>query len=204
MPLHSADHWPKYNRGQQTRDLRELCLRVIELAGPGEGRLAIDLGAGLGRETAALLAAGWHVIAVDGSPGTDAAIQDTVGDHTPGTLDVRECRFEDLEQLPPCDLVYSGYSLPYLHSDAFGEFWRLITRSIVPGGWLAVNLFGENDSWAADPHMTFLGRNEMASLLDDFTLEHFHEEDSEGPAFSGPKHWHIFDVIGQKKKASAC
>jgi trans-aconitate methyltransferase len=157
------------------------------------------LGAGLGRETAALLAAGWRVLAVDASPGAEAAIRSTVGAHPAGMLDVKESRFEDLGQMPPCNLVYSGYSLPYLHRDAFPAFWESLTSSIVPGGWLAVNLFGVNDSWASDPAMTFLDESEVASLLDDFEVVHFHEQDSDGEAFSGPKHWHIFDVIGQKK-----
>jgi SAM-dependent methyltransferase len=198
-PLHDIDHWPQYNAAQGNRRVRDLCVRVIDLAGPGEDRPALDVGAGLGRETSALIAAGWKVLAIDASPGSEELIRATVGNAAAQYLDVRRARFEDLEQLPRCSLAYAGYSLPYLSPEAFPAFWRLLTASIEPGGWLAVNLFGVNDSWAGTPDMTFLERDELASLLDDFDIVHFHEEDSDGEAFSGTKHWHIFDVIGRKQ-----
>lgn len=41
---------------------------LVQWAGPGDGRAALDLAAGDGRGAAALLAAGWQVTAVDSSP----------------------------------------------------------------------------------------------------------------------------------------
>lgn len=174
-------------------------MRAIEVAGPGRGRPALDVGAGLGRETGALIAAGWKVLAIDASPGSAELIRATVGEVAAQKLDVRQARFEDIEQLPRCSLAYAGYSLPYLSGEAFPAFWRMLTASVEPGGWLAVNLFGVNDSWAGNPDMTFLERDELAALFSDFDIVHFHEEDSDGEAFSGTKHWHIFDVIGRKQ-----
>lgn len=66
-PRHTAEYWLKYNSNQDSRKLRELYLQASELAGHEEGRLALDIGAGMGRETAAMIARGWHVLAVDQS-----------------------------------------------------------------------------------------------------------------------------------------
>jgi hypothetical protein len=64
-----------------------------------------------------------------------------------------------------------------------------------PGGRLAVDLFGPHDSWAGDQAMTFLGEAAVHTLFDGLEIEHWHEEDAPGMAYSGPKHWHVFEVI---------
>ncbi|MBB2945241.1 trans-aconitate methyltransferase [Actinoplanes lutulentus] len=108
-------HWALYNSRQSTRPIRELCRQAMALTGPGAGRTAVDLGCGAGRETAALLAAGWRVVAHDSEPGTQLRISRTVGG-THERLRVRVCGFEDLSELPPADLIYAGYSLPHQSS----------------------------------------------------------------------------------------
>ena len=37
-----TDDWGEYNDAQVGREPRELCLRAIELAGPGEGRVGLQ------------------------------------------------------------------------------------------------------------------------------------------------------------------
>ncbi|BBH65886.1 methyltransferase [Actinoplanes sp. OR16] len=208
-------HWAAYNSRQFGRPVRELCLRAMALADrpsdadagslrPAAGtehrsageRVAVDLGCGAGRETAALLSEGWSVLAHDSEPDTEARILRTVGGiHS--ALTVRVCAFEELSPLPDADLVYAGYSLPFQTRTSFDRTWSLIRAALRPGARLAVNVFGERDSWAADPAMTFLPENELRTLLDGLEIEHWHEEDAPGPAFSGPKHWHVFDVIAR-------
>ncbi|MFD0327696.1 hypothetical protein ACFQZC_04355 [Streptacidiphilus monticola] len=53
----------------QGRPVRPLCRRALDLAGPGDGRLALDLGCGRGVEASAMLAEGWRVWALDRAPG---------------------------------------------------------------------------------------------------------------------------------------
>jgi hypothetical protein len=43
--------------------------------------------------------------------------------------------------------------------------------------------------------MTFLDRPTVDRLLAGLTVEMLDEEDADGHAFSGPKHWHVFHVI---------
>ncbi|MBO3740089.1 class I SAM-dependent methyltransferase [Actinoplanes flavus] len=192
--MRDDDHWARYNAHQGDRPIREQCARVMSLAGPGAGRTAADLGCGAGLETAALLAAGWRVVAVDGEPGTPARLSRAAGDRQ-AMVTVRTTRFQDLSELPPTDLIYAGYSLPFQTRSSFDPLWTVLRASLRPGGRIAVDLFGDHDSWAGDPDMTFLTEAEARGLFDGLVIEHWHERDEPGTAFSGPKHWHVFEVI---------
>ena len=64
-----AQDWSRYNETQVDRpEARELARKVLELAGPGAGRRAVDLGGGAGVETQAILRHGWDVLAIDYDP----------------------------------------------------------------------------------------------------------------------------------------
>jgi trans-aconitate methyltransferase len=194
---HDDAHWATYNARQRHRPVRALLVELIELAGPGNGRTAIDLGCGAGLETRALLDAGWRVLAIDGEPGTLDRLLRTIGGVHPGlTTDVRH--FDELTELPLADLLYAGYSLPYQEPDQFHRTWTVIRSALRPGGWLAANVFGERDTWAGDHGMTFLSAADARALADGLEIVTWREEDDDGPAFSGPKHWHVFDLLARR------
>ncbi|WP_243420800.1 hypothetical protein [Micromonospora globispora] len=46
--------------------------------------------------------------------------------------------------------------------------------------------------------MTFLSEASARALLEGLDLVSFTERDEEGAAYSGPKHWHVFDVIARR------
>jgi SAM-dependent methyltransferase len=187
-------HWAAYNAGQHDRDIRPLCREILDRAGPGAGRCAVDLGCGAGRETRALLDAGWRVHAFDGEPGVRAALADVDN----GRLTIEVIHFADLTSLPPADLVHAGYSLPYQTPEQFNRLWTRIRSSVRPGGWLAVDLFGERDSWAGADAMTFLSARAARELFDGLEVVSWVELDEDGPAYGGPKHWHVFQVIARR------
>jgi SAM-dependent methyltransferase len=105
--------WQDYNDAQMTRQPRPLTTRIIELAGPGDGRRAIDLGCGSGVETRALVAAGWHVTAVDADPSMPPRLADLVAGGLVETVvaDLRGAA------LPATDLVHGSLSLPFVPRD---------------------------------------------------------------------------------------
>jgi SAM-dependent methyltransferase len=196
-----AERWHAYYAAQVGRATRPVFDEVMALMGPaGEGRLAVDLGCGDGTESVALLSRGWRVLATDKQPEALALLRaKLLSEH----LDRLQTRLAAIESLvvPPCELVYAGYSLPYMPPAHFGGVWAGIDRALRSGGRLAGQLFGDRDSWAVDPAMTFQTREQALALLAPFEVEVFREREEDGSSFRGPKHWHIFDVIARKRAA---
>jgi trans-aconitate methyltransferase len=199
MSLEDTDvDWAAYNDHQVGREVRPQCRNVIAFAGDGAGRVAVDFGCGAGVETRALLEAGWHVHAIDAAPSTGTRVLMT----TAGaglerlTIDVKD--FHDVITLPPMDLFYAGYSLPFVHPDLFPDMWTVIRNSLRPGAWLAADLFGERDAWAGSRNMTFFTEPSARVLFDGLELVRFTEEELDGPSFGGPKRWHLFRSIARQ------
>ncbi|GAA4596926.1 SAM-dependent methyltransferase [Actinoplanes octamycinicus] len=192
-PLHGEGHWADYNAGQGDREVRETFRLAVELAGAGSGRTAVDLGCGAGRETRALLEGGWEVHAYD----SDASMLAAVDRGNP-RLNAHLLSFEQITELPRADLIYAGYSLPYQNRASFDRLWTLVRAALAPGGLLAVDLFGVRDAWAGNSDWTFLTAAEASGLAAGLKVEHWREEDEVGPAFSGPKHWHVFELIARR------
>jgi len=192
--------WPAYNAAQRGRPVRDLCRRVLDLAGPGDGRLALDLGCGAGVETAAMLDAGWRVVALDPAPGTGDLVHAVVGPGDRGRLAVHEAGFADVSSLvrpAAVQLVHASYALPHVPRAVFDDAWRQVRAALSPGGWLAVDLFGDRDSWAGAPDETFLTRAEVGDLLAGLGVVVLDEVEEDGEAFSGPKHWHTYAVVAR-------
>jgi hypothetical protein len=75
--------------------------------------------------------------------------------------------------------------------------WARIRAAVRPGGRFAGELLGERDTWAEMPERTAMTRAEAEALFDGWRVERFEEEENDGEACSGPKHWHLFHVIAQ-------
>jgi hypothetical protein len=191
------DDWEPFYAATSDNPVRALCLEAIRTAGAPHGRLAVDLGAGAGRETAALLAAGWDVLALDGAPGAHLRIEASAPPGHRARLTVAEQSFGSLDRLPQAGLVYAGYALPFQRPDTFARTWSLIRAALEPGALLAVNLFGPRDTWASDPAITTHTMAEARALLDGLEIVALREEEREGHAVSGPKHWHVLDLVAR-------
>lgn len=190
--------WAEYNVSRAVRAVRPLAARVLELAGPGGGRTAVDVGCGAGVEVAALLANGWWVHAVDGDPSVAGHLA-VLAERYPGQLVFRHAEFMAVGDLPPAHLVHSSYALPYAAPEVFPGLWAAIRAAMLPGAWLAVHLFGDRDSATDDGEVaTLLTRDEALALLEGLQVVQFEEEDGVGPSFCGPKHWHVFHVIARR------
>jgi hypothetical protein len=189
--------WEPFYAATARNPVRPLCLEAIEAAGPPDGGLAVDLGAGAGRETAALLEAGWRVLALDGAPGAHLRIESSAPPATRDRLTVAEQSFAALERLPEAGLIYAGYALPFQRAEVFARTWSLIRAALLPGAILAVNLFGPRDTWAGDPEITTHTPQQARLLLDGLQILALREEEREGHAFTGPKHWHVLDVLAR-------
>jgi trans-aconitate methyltransferase len=174
--------------------VRSLCRDVLSRAGRGEGRLALDLGCGAGIETTAMVSEGWRVHAIDSAPGTLERVSHIAGD---GDVTTAVADLAALTELPPSDLIYAGYSLPYVPPSRFPAVWKVIRAALRPGGWIAVNLMGDHDEWAGKEDETSFSATEARALFDGWEMVDFAEEDGRRPSYSGEKHWHFFDVIAR-------
>ena len=159
---------------------------------------AVDLGCGAGRDTLALLAAGWHVHALDAEAEALARLEALVPAAQRDRLRLVQSRFEAAE-LPPVDLVNGSFSLPFCAPAAFPAFWQAITACLRPGGTLSGQLFGDRDTWAATHAMTFHTAAEVEGLLAGWDRLLVDEREWDGmPAVGPAKHWHVFDVVARR------
>lgn len=200
--------WDEYNAAQAGRAPRASLVAALDAAAsprgagtgptPGHPPVAIDLGCGEGIEVTALLEQGWIVHAVDGEP---AALGRLV-ERTPATprerLHVHQLAYSDIDVLPEADLVHASYSLPYCEPAHFPRLWAAVRAALRPGAVLACQLFGPHDDAYGDPAMTFHTADEGHALLDGLEILSWTEEDADGMAYTGPKHWHVFHVVARR------
>jgi len=173
-------------------DPRQTLLEALaRFAAPG---LAVDLGAGTGRDTAELLRRGWRVVAIDHEAEAVERLR-TLG--AGPELEVLQARFEEADW-PPCELVNASFALPFCPPEAFPALWEKIITSIRPGGRFCGQLFGDHDDWAGSG-VVVQTRDELGALLAPFDVEFLDEFDGDGSTAVGTrKHWHVYHLVARK------
>ena len=198
----SRSDWAAYYRqtiGRAPRALFERGMRALSAARMEPGQ-AVEVGFGDGTETVALLRAGWSVLAIDATSQAADVLSPQVPDGSTDRLVIRIASAEMVE-LPDFDLLYAAYALSFLEPAAFNSFWDQVRERLRPRAFLVVNIFGVHDTWAgrsAARSMTFLDGAAVRRLLDGLEVISLDEEDEDGDSFSGPKHWHVFDIVARR------
>jgi len=186
--------WGRYLRLAGADPRPTLLDALARFSDPG---LAVDLGAGAGRDSVELLRRGWSVIAIDREQEAIDRLRALAGDDSAG-LEARRSRFEEASW-PRCDLVNASFALPFCAPASFAPLWARIVESLRPGGRFCGQLFGERDQWAGSG-IVVVSRQELERLLAPFEVEHLDEEEADGSTVSGkPKHWHLFHVVARKR-----
>ena len=194
----NAKDWSRYNETQVERlEERTLVRKVLELAGPGAGRRAIDLGSGAGVETQAILRRGWEVLAIDYDPEAARFASSRLTSQERARLTFRTHDFRDIHVLPSSDLVHAAWSLPFA-GDRLFHLWDVLLGAMNPGGWLACELFGDRDSEAQDPDVATLTRDQLDKLLEPLDVVVLDTVEQEAASFTGPHHRHVFTVVARK------
>jgi SAM-dependent methyltransferase len=189
--------WTPYYEANADRAPRAMLLDVLDAFEPLRGE-AVDVGCGHGTDTLALLERGWSVLAVD----AEAEAIERVHARVPAELEPRlRTRVSPMEEIafPDVDLVWASFSLFFCRPDAFADVWARIRAAIRPGGRFVGQLLGERDTWAPQDDITAFSIQDARALFDGLDLERFDEEENDGEACSGPKHWHVFHAVARRR-----
>jgi tellurite methyltransferase len=159
------------------------------------GKYALDLGCGAGRDTRFLLGHGFTVIAVDNDPHAIALLADLSQKH----LRAVRSSFEAFD-FEIYDLVNAHFALPFMPEEHFHLVFVRIKHALNTGGLFVGQFFGVHDEWNTPGNrMTFLTREQAEAELKDLRVLEFREEDVDSHVADGtPKHWHVFHIIAQK------
>ncbi len=198
---HEDANWEEYYQKIQGRAPRSILIDALDrfASDPFQSeRKAIDLGCGDGTETALLLERSWNVLAIDGQPAAISRLLAKIPLEQQARLKTQVAKFEHVV-LSPTDLMLACFSLPFCEPEHFARLWNEITNSIRRGGRFAGQFFGVRDSWAVNTAMTFHTEEQVRAMLERFEVESFHEQDEDGHAASGPKHWHLFSVVAKRR-----
>ncbi|MCP5150287.1 MAG: class I SAM-dependent methyltransferase [Ectothiorhodospiraceae bacterium] len=193
--------WAEYYRTTSDRPPRRTLLSALDRfeaePPPTGGRRAVDLGCGGGRDTVAILAAGFAVLAIDAQPSAIDALRARDDLPADARLETRVARFEDTTW-PEVDLVNSSFALPLVPPERFPALWDRVRASLAPGGRFSGQLFGDRDSFAGDPGITTLDERAARALLAGLEVEMFEEEETDSVTPRGrAKHWHLFHVVAR-------
>lgn len=171
---------------------------------------ALDLGCGVGNETAYLLKRGWSVWVVDSQAGAFKWLLSRNDITQEALLHPIVAGFEsiDWQSLPVMDFVLAAKALPFCLPEKFAMVWQNLINKIKPGGRFAGEFFGTRYRGYAQQEaqkMTFLTKEQVVDLFKDFTIEEIREiEDTEDSASAtgSAVRVHIFEVIAQKNHST--
>ena len=189
-----TDRWQQYfaAAGDEPRITLLDALARHEAEGRDPG-LAVDLGAGTGRDTSELVRRGWRVVAVDAHADAVARLR-----ALDGPIEVVHGAYASADW-PAADLINASFALPFAAPQEFDRVWARVRATLQPGGRFCGQLFGPRDEWAPAEDMTFNSRPEIERLVDGWELERLDEIDEDGETATGRrKHWHLFHVVARR------
>jgi tellurite methyltransferase len=189
--------WTEYYK-KMGLEPRPTLLKALEWLkqNPPKEKTAIDLGCGVGQDTLALLDQGWKVIAVDNSSEAIELVLQNAGEMRVNNLTAQCKSFEEVVW-SDVYLINASLSLPFCPREKFETVWCNIVRSIQKGGVFTGNFFGVNDDWK---ELMLVTSNDINRFFAEFEIIAQREVEDDKPSATGPiKHWHIFEVVAQKK-----
>jgi tellurite methyltransferase len=195
--------WDRYYKNKQDQPPRQVVVKALSLfERPAK---ALDIGFGAGNETVLMLNSGWQVWAIDTEPKAVQIINQRRDVKDLANLAAAVANFEEnstWDILPQVDFINASYALPFCNPHKFETIWTHIKQKLNTGGRFAGHFFGLNYRGFTEKEMkqmTFLSKEEVLNLLQDFDIESFQEVEEDGKSGTGKTiHSHVFEVIVQK------
>ena len=186
--------WGRYFELAGDDPRRRCSTRSSRFDEPG---LAVDLGAGTGRDTAELLRRGWNVIAIDGEREAIERLTSSPGARRRGSRPVS--RASRSEKWPACDLVNASFSLPFAPPERVRRAVDADRRLAAPGRPLQRPALRRQRRVGRSGPGREVARRGRA-MLAPFEIERLQEVDADGTTAIGTrKHWHVFHIVARKR-----
>lgn len=195
--------WDKYYAKKLYLPPAQVSQNVFNLF--SKAGLAIDFGCGCGNDTAFLLNNGWTVWAIDGETTAIQILRKRKDIPKLNSLCTISKKFEEIDwdSLPMVNLFLAVNSLPFVKEEKFKELWTHISKKIESQGRFAGHFFGPNyEGFTAKERqlMTFLTKEDVLKLFNNFDIEFFDEREETGKSGTGRNiHSHIFEIIAKKR-----
>ncbi len=202
--LFKTSHWYRYAQHKKDKPPRDLVVKAARYV-TADSPTAIDFGSNIGNESLYLLQQGYRVTAVE----PDVAVVNLLTSREEfkpytNTLTILNNSFEDVawDALAPVDLFVASYSLPYVRPEAFKGVWQQMVNHINPDGYFVGQLFIPEYSGFKERErkaMTFLTKEEILALFNNFTINHINYIDEESINYDGNKvRARYYEIIAQK------
>jgi len=174
----NQDQWDTYFASKLRNPPEQFIVSGLrEIATSGSGKVAIDLGCGIGHETKLLLQNKYKVIAVDANARALHYMMLLPGmAKYKSNLTTINSSFETLNfsNLPQVDLIISSFALPFVPKQDFKRVWQNVIATIKPGGHIIVNLFDPNyEFYNNKDNMSFHTKSAALALFNDFNIIDF-------------------------------
>jgi tellurite methyltransferase len=190
------DGWAEFIEGTRGRPAMPFLGLALDFVNRPPG-LAVELGAGSGVETRALLQLGWRVHAIDGDPHSAAVLAEEAG-ALGDRLTTEIGYFGDVE-IPVADFVFAQFSLPFA-GDRLDEVMGHVGEALGPGSVFGGHFFGPNDDWAGEDDVRAVDRPWIDHTFGGWSMLDIEEFDDDSPyGLEGAmKHWHWFFVRARR------
>lgn len=192
--------WHAYNAAAAGRPARRLVHRAILAAGgDGQGKVALEIGAGGGADALEFARRGWTVHAYDGDDTIAGRLVEN--SRMDGCIHFHHGDIAQVTAFPVADVIYSAYALPMLGSH-LPAVWERLRGALKPGGVLAVDLFGTRDSWADRPDIAVVSDEQIEQMFAGTRIFGREVRDEDGRSIAAGtdarKHWHVITLIARR------
>lgn len=169
--MRSHQNYINKNQFRSVKDLLLKALKEMTIQNPTQ---AIDLGCGLGIETAYLANSfDWSILALDGDIELLSLAKEKIKEPRKARVDFSHCDFESLTTLPPCDLLYSYHSLHFIDDTHYERMWTLMLSALKPNAVIALSLFGPEDAMVKKKHAIGISEDELRKKLKNLDIKYF-------------------------------